>query len=92
MPLLGGAEAAQSWPTVRRAQRCPVRPVRDYSAANSGRAYDSRNPQAEQRKTPTGTHLSGETILTCRNSQPTFSGAPSTQVLTIRLGPSCLFG
>ena len=69
-------------------RRLLQRLVRRYLAANSGRAYDSRNPQAEQRKTPTGTHLSGKTILTCRNSQPTFAGAPSTQVLTIRLGPS----
>ena len=62
--------------------------VRRYLAANSGRAYDSRNPHAEQRKIPTGTHLSCGTFLTCRNSLPTFSGAPSTQVLTTRLGPS----
>src|SRR5689334_9779632 len=71
--------------------RCPagllLRLVRRYLAANSGRAYDSRNPHAEQRKTPTGTHLSGGTS-TCRNSQPTCSGVPSTQVLTTRLGPS----
>src|SRR4051794_36049688 len=62
--------------------------VRGYFAATPGRAYDSRNPHAEQRKTPTGTHLSGGAFLTCRNSQPTFSGTPSTQVLTTRLGPS----
>jgi hypothetical protein len=69
-------------------RRLLQRLVRRYLAANSGRAYDSRNPHAEQRKTPTGTHLSGGALLTCRNSQPTFSGIPSTQVLTFLLGPS----
>ena len=54
-------------------------------AANSGRAYDSRNPHAEQRKVPTGTHFSFGTFALPNQD---FSGAPSTQVLTMRLGPS----
>src|SRR6185295_13267754 len=50
-----------------------------YLASNSGRAYDSRKPHAEQRKVPTGTCLSSGAIVPHQND---FSGVPSTQLLT----------
>ena len=55
--------------------RVSVRVRLRYWAANSGRAYDSKNPHAEHRKVPTGTHLSfGISALPNQD----FCGAPST--------------
>ena len=50
-----------------------------------GRGGCTYQPHSEQRKTPTGMHFSFRTFALPNQD---FSGAPSTQVLTMRLGPS----
>src|SRR5262249_38455311 len=47
-----------------------------HSSANSGRAYDSRNPQLEQRKVPTGTAVMGRSLIPYQND---LWGMPSNQ-------------